>query len=136
MKYADSFTHTFTHTAAETSYSAWFDISWANQIYGYTVHTFAVTRGSGKDETVTVSLQRYTPAATVAASGTDVLTFSTRTATATVEEKLGRYEYDHAAPGAENELGMRVRFESIAGGTTWTASQTLTIVCTLYAKRN
>lgn len=135
MKYAGSYHATLTQTAAGTSYSEWFDISWANEIYAYVTYTWSETINN--DESATVSLQRFIPlATTLDASGTDVLTFSTRTATTTVEEKMGQQMYDDAAPGAENQMGMRVRFELISTGTDWATDQIITVVCALYAKRN
>jgi len=135
MKYADSFEETVAHTAAGTKYSEWFDISWANELYVYCTVTFAETRGGGKDESLdTNKLERSTPDSVA----TEVVAFTVaKTATATEEEEYASVIPDgNAAVAAANKLGMRVRFKSITSGTTWTASQSISIAYTIYAKRN
>jgi len=280
IKYADSFTHTFVKDEADTYYSPWFDISWANEIYACKTITFAKTKTG--DETEILSVERSTPSsisesistcdATTDWTGTDLsidtddkkegtgslkddvaspvigasyvtqydptgswdwsakkhilfwlksdrantafthvqlriydtsnnyrlwnLTFSAgewtavkkllstgdaesgtppdltlitrvvtrfyaadttpfykkiddvrfsestlfmftpRTATHAGEEKYGSAGYGHAVPNTENKLGTKVRFKLVLGGTTWTADQEYTVVCTMYAKRN
>jgi len=134
MKYEDSQRFTITLAAAGTAYSAWFNVGFANEIYAYC--TYDWLKAIGNDESATVSLQRHIPlAADVAAEGTDVLTFSTRTADNAVEEKIAT-DKDEAAQGTENRLGMRMRFELVATGTDWTTDQTITVVCIANMKRN
>ena len=129
MKYADSFIHTFVKDAAGTYHSPWYDISWANEISAYKTITFGVTRTG--DETEALLVERNTPH-----GETTMITFTARTATQAGEEKWGSEMYDHGAPGIENKLGTKVRFELTLGGSAWTASQEYTVVCVLYAKRN
>lgn len=134
MKYADSQTHTFTLTAEGTVYSPWYNVDFANELYGYATYTYAL--GVTGNESSTVSIQRYVPlAASEAASGTDVVAFTTRAVTTVVEEVYA-VDKDEAAQGAENKLGMRVRFEAVQTGNAWTADQILTIVVVLNMKRN
>ena len=128
-KYSDSFEHTFVKNAADTYYSSWFDISWANELYAFKTITFGVTRTG--DETEALTVERYTPY-----GETTVLTFTPRTATHAGEEQYGREGYDHAAPDGDNKLGMRVRLKLVLGGVSWTTDQEYTVVCTMYAKRN
>jgi len=123
MKYADSFHHTETMTASDTTYSPWFDISWANELYVYTDSTVSNT------SSVVITLERYAPYRTPAPI--DVLAVGTITSTTTSEGYAG-WMYDGSAPGAENKLGMRVRFKYVM---TWT-SGTSTVYNTIYAKRN
>ena len=129
IKYSDSFEYTFTKDTADTYYSPWFDISWANEIYAFKEITFGVTRTGNETEALTVV--KNTPH-----GETMVLTFTPRTATHAGEEKYGREMYDHDTPGSENKLGMRVRFKLVLGGTSWTGSREYTVICNMYAKRN
>jgi len=131
MKYADSFhyTNTFTDTSGETVYSDWFDISWANLLYGYI--TLSATK-SYNSETVNVTVQRYLPYVTPSAA--TVLAHSQLTADETGAEIYMRASYDGATPAADNKLGMRVRWRIVTAGN-WTASQELTVTLTMYAKR-
>ena len=129
MTYADSYTHVETITASgATTYSDWIDISWANEIYSFLTYVEAET---GSSEAVDVTLERYVPFATPTA--TTVLTHTQATG-ATTEEKHGVW-FDGSAPGAENKLGMRVRWKFISSGT-FASDQVITMTMTLYAKRN
>ena len=131
MKYIDSQNHTETITAADTTYSPWFDISFANELYAYVDTSES---GTASDETLDITVERYTPYRT--ASHITVLTFTQITfADLTVtEEKYGNTPNDGGAPGAANKLGMRVRFKYVSAATTW--ATTVTVYSTLYAKRN
>ena len=133
MKYADSFEYTVAHTAAGTKYTEWFDISWANELYAYCTITFAETRGGGKDESVsTNNLERNTPDVVA----TEVVAFTVpKTATTAEEEEYASAHTYVTDVSGDNKLGMRVRFKSITSGTTWTASQSISIAYTIYAKR-
>ena len=131
MKYADEFRHTETITATgATTYSAWFDITWANELYSFLTYAEAET---GNSETVDVTLEHYVPYAT--ATATTTLTH-TQCAAATNETKVASWiPAGDAAQGAANVLGMRVRWKFISGGT-FAASQIITMTMVLYAKRN
>ena len=130
-KYVDSFKATITQTSAGTSYSSWFDISWATEIYGYVVQAFTETVTG--DESTTPYIERKTPTSTQT-----VLTFTTVTADATEEEKYASaHTYDgNAAIGADQKLGTRVRFKVTSTGSAWTTDQSITTTCYIYAKRN
>ena len=133
MKYADSFEETVAHTAAGTKYSEWFDVSWANELYVYCTITFAV--GKTGDESLTANkLERNTPDVVA----TEVVTFTVAiNATATEEEEYASViPSGNAAVAAANKLGMRVRFKSTTTGSAFTASQSISIAYTIYAKRN
>ena len=132
MKYVDSQNHTETITATGTTYSPWFDISFANELHAYVDTSES---GTTDDETIDITVERFTPYRT--ASHATVLTFTQITfADLTVTEE--KYAYspasDGAAPDAENKLGMRVRFKYDAAATTW--ATTVTVYSNLYAKRN
>jgi len=131
MDYATSYRHVEAITATgATTYSDWFDVSWANEIYSFL--TFAES-GAGNSESILVTLERYVPYVTPTA--TTVLTHSAATAAAN-EEKYGGWMTDAAAPGAENKLGMRVRWKFVSSGTWTVAGNTITITMILHAKRN
>lgn len=125
MKYADSFYNAETCSAATTTYSDWFDVSFANELYAY-VDSAEVTSGT---YSIVVTVERYLPYRTSAPQ--TVLTFTAITGD-TTQEKYGSWMGDTAAPGAENKLGMRVRFKYV---TTWTSGSTI-VHSTIYAKRN
>jgi len=110
-------------TASDTTYSDWFDVSWANELYVYTDSTVS------QSSSVVITLERYAPYRTPAPI--DVLAVGTITSTTTSEGYAG-WMYDGGAPGAENKLGMRVRFKYVM---TW-SSGTSTVYNTIYAKRN
>jgi len=132
MKYVDSQNHTETITTDGTTYSPWFDVSFANELYAYIDTSES---GTASDETLDITVERYTPYRT--ASHTTVLTFTQITfADLTVtQEKNARFPADDgSAPGADNKLGMKVRFKYDAAATTW--ATTVTVYSTLYAKRN
>jgi len=131
MKYADSFHYrnTFTDTAGETVYSDWFDVSWANLLYGYITLSASETYNS---ETVDVTIERYLPYVTPSAA--TVLAHTQLTADQAGAEIYMRASYDGGAPAADNKLGMRVRWKIVTAGT-WTAGQDLTLTLTMYAKR-
>lgn len=123
MKYAGSFHHKETISAAGTTYSPWFDISWANELYAYSDSTMDVSGTLS----VAMTVERFLPYRT--AAHVDVLTFTALTG-ATTEEEYGIWQ-DEAAPGTENKLGMRVRFKYV---TTYTDG-TISIYSTIFAKR-
>jgi hypothetical protein len=130
MKYADSFRDQEVITVTgQTTYSKWYDVSWANELYCFLTN---VETGTPNSETVDVTIER--------ASGfeTDVpvtvVTFTQITG-ATTEEKYAGHMFDNAAPGAENKLGMRIRFKYVSGGT-FGAGATETVTVTVHAKRN
>lgn len=130
MKYADSWTHVETITVSgTTTYSDWMDISWANELYSFL--TFAES-ATGTTETVDATLERYVPYVTPTVA--TVLTHA-QIGAAGNSEVYGSWMTDTAAPGAENKLGMRVRWKFISAGT-FSTGQILTITMTLYAKRN
>lgn len=127
MRFAESYLNVETlDTSGTTTYSDWFDISWANELYGYVDTT---ETGSATSESIIVTVERYLPYRTSAPS--TVLTFTTITGD-TTEEKYGIWN-DNSAPGAENKLGMRVRFKYVTSGT-WTVTN-VKVYSTLYAKR-
>jgi len=128
VKYADSFRdQEVITTSGATTYSPWYDVSWANELYCFITN---VESGSATSEKVDVTIER--------ASGfeTDVpvtvVTF-TQLAGSGTEEKYASWMYDNAAPGAENKIGMRIRFKYVSSGT-YTATETCTV--TVHAKRN
>ena len=132
MKYVDSQNHTETITTDGTTYSPWFDVSFANELYAYVDTTES---GTASDETLDITVERFTPYRT--AAPVTVLTFTQITfADLTITEE--KYAYspasDSGAPGAENKIGMRVRFKYVAAATTW--ATTVVVYSNLYAKRN
>ena len=127
MKYADSFRHQEVITVSgATTYSPWYDVSWANELYCFITN---VETGSATSEKIDVTIIR--------ASGfeTDVpvtvVTF-TQLAAAGTEEKYAVND-DSSAQGAENKIGMRIRFKFVSSGT-YTATETCTV--NVHAKRN
>jgi hypothetical protein len=125
MKYADSFLHTEVGTASGTTYSKWFDVSWANELFVYLDST-----EDGAWSTV-VTLERYTPYRTSAPI--KILDVATVSSTTTSESYAYTPETDNSAPDVHNKLGMRVRFKYVC---TRTSGTSLTIYSTIYAKRN
>jgi hypothetical protein len=128
LKYADSFRDQEVLTATgQTTYSPWYDVSWANELYCFLT---ATESGSGDSESTAVTIER--------ASGfeTDVpvtvVTFSAVTA-ATTEEKYAVW-HDGSAPGAENKIGTRIRYKYVTSGTWAVTNQTITV--NVHAKRN
>ena len=129
MKYVASYHDTELITVTgKTTYSKWFDVSWANELYSYL--TFAESE-TGDSESIVVTLERYIPYVTPTA--TTVLTHSTATA-ATNEEKIARNYYDGAAPAADNTIGLKVQWKYISSGT-FANDQIITVTIALYAKR-
>ena len=137
VKYADSFEETITLTAAGDAYSVWFDVSWANELYMYATVTFAQTKGGGKNESLTVlEVYRHSPDG-VESVVTKISAFSPTSDASTIEEEeYAGADIDAAGIGAWNKLGTRVRFKMTATGDTWTANQSISAACTIYAKRN
>lgn len=130
MKYADSFHHVETlDTTGTTTYSDWFDVSWANELYAYVDST---ETGSATSESVAVTVERYLPYRT--SNPTTVLTFTAITGDTTEEKYAYTPETDASAPDVHNKLGMRVRFKYVTSGT-WTVTSVV-IYSTIYAKRN
>jgi len=128
MKYADSFRHQeVMDTTGKTTYSPWYDVSWANELYCFLTSTES---GSASSESLVVTIER--------ASGfeTDVpvtvVTFTTITA-ATTEEKYA-VSFDDTAQGVENKLGHRIRYKFVTSGM-WTVTNVTTTV-NVHAKRN
>lgn len=126
MKYADSFYNAETCSAATTTYSDWFDVSFANQLYAY-VDSAEVTSGT---YSIVVTVERQKPYRTTAAS--TVLTFTAITGDTTQEKIAYAPATDGAAPDAENIIGLSVRFKYV---NTWTSGSTI-VHSKIYAKRN
>ena len=136
MKYIDSQNHTETITADGDTYSPWFDVSFANELYAYIDTSES---GTPDDESLIITVERYAPYRTSAPIA--VLTFTTITfADLTVTEEKhalspgGLGGGVGGIPSAENKLGMKVRFKYDMTVTTPVA--TVTVYSTLYAKRN
>lgn len=124
MKYADSFEHTETMTASGTTYSPWFDISWANELY---VHWDSTEDG---DFSVVMTLERSTPYRTFT---TKTVSSLATVATTTANEAVLRHADDGAALADDQKLGMRVCFKYVC---TRTSGTSMIIYSTIYAKRN
>jgi hypothetical protein len=123
IKYVDSFTDTEALTASgSTTYSTWYDISWANEIYSWLA--YAETSSTGAN-LVDVTLQRETKGSY---ANQTVLTH-TQIGAAGTEEKHGMYwgSTDASNVAANNVLGTRVRWKYITGGTNFTGTVTLTM---------
>ena len=125
MKYADSFHHTETMTASGTTYSPWFDVSWANELYVYLDST-----ETGAYSVVT-TLERFAPYRTSAPI--KILDLATVASTTTSESYAYTPETDGSAPDVHNKLGTRVRFKYVC---TRTSGDSMVIYSTIYAKRN
>ena len=139
VKYSDSFEETVVHTAAGDKYSEWFDVSWANELYIYCTITFALSKTG--DESLTVNkLERNTPGvlAVLDEANDDVSAFTVpKNATAAEEEEYASNNIDGGAGvAAWNKIGTRVRFLSTTTGNSFTNLQSISIVYTIYAKRN
>ena len=121
IKYADSFYHAETCGAATTTYSDWFDVSWANELYAW---TDSVESAAGT-YSIVVTVERLVPYY-ANPTATTVLTFTAITADAVEEE--------HASSiGAGTDIiGMRVRFKYV---NTWTSGTTV-VHSRIDAKRN
>jgi hypothetical protein len=121
MKYADSFHHLETlGTEGTTTYSPWFDIDFANEMWVYVDST---ETGDATSESVVATVERYTPYRT--ASHVTIATMTTITGD-TTEEKYYK--------ASSTEMGTRIRFKYVTSGT-WTVTN-MKIYCTIYAKRN
>ena len=129
MKYADSFEHTETITATDqTTYSEWFDISWANELHSFL--RFHET-GTVDTESILVTLERFRP---LDMNPATVIAHAAKTSNGTAEI-YARHYYDGGATGADNKLGMRVRYKFVSSGS-FGANNTITMTMSLYAKRN
>ena len=135
MKYSDSFECIFTQEKGDegTLTSDWFDVSWANELYAYVTVDWDETVAGGANESCTSYIERNTPDSTAT-----VLTFSTVVDDASEEETHATSNIDgNAGVAANNKIGMRVRFKMTStAASAWAANQTLTVTCTMYAKRN
>jgi len=130
MKYADSFRFQAVQTASgQTTYSPWYDVSWANELYCFL--TSVEAGGSASSESTQVKIQRASGYETDVP--VDVISFTAITATNTTEEKYA-VSLDEAAQGAENKIGHRIRFEIVGSGT-WGVT-TVTTTINVHAKRN
>ncbi len=116
-------------TTGQTTYSGWFDVWWANELYSYM--TFAESE-TGNSESIQVTLERETPYVTP--SATTVLTHSAATTAANEEKHAYTPETDNSVPDVHNQLGYRVRWKYVSSGT-FTASQIVTMTMILYAFR-
>ena len=124
-KYSDSFYHEETCDAATTTYSKWFDVAFANELYAY-VESVETSSGT---YSIVVTVERCLPYITP--TGSTVLTFTTITGDTTEEKRANAPATDGAAPGAENIIGLRVRFKYV---NTWTSGSTA-VHSKIYAKR-
>jgi hypothetical protein len=121
MMYANSFRHIETLTASgTTTYSPWFDIAFANELYMYVDST---ETGSADSESVSVKVERYLPYRTSAPVKIEQFTAITGDTTQEITTKW-----------TEKDLGTRCRFKFVTSGT-WTVTN-MKIYCTIYAKRN
>ena len=128
MKYAASYHNTETlDTSGTTTYSEWFDISWANELY---VLVDSTETGTPNSESIAVTLERTSGFRTDVP--VEVLAFSAITGD-TTEELYSRYHYDGGATAADNQMGMRVRFKYVTSGT-WSVTN-VKVYSTIYAKR-
>ena len=121
MKYADSFYHAETCAAATTTYSPWFDVSYANELYMWTESV----ETAGTTYSIVVTVERCVPYY-ANPTATTVVTFTAITADATEEE--------HASSigAGTDKIGMRVRFKYV---NTWTSGST-GVHSRIDAKRN
>ena len=130
MKYADSFNDSETIIASgATTYSDWFDTSWANELCSFATFAEAVT---GTTESITVSLQRFSPIVT---TGTDIAAHGALAAAGSDELYVTSQIAGSTDLATKNKLGMRVRYKYVSSGT-FSASQIVTMTMVLYAKRN
>jgi len=130
IKYADSFRweQDFT-TKSTTYYSPWYAVGFANVLYSFL--TFAET-GTAGSESITVTVERYMPYVTPAA--TDVIAH-TAIGAAGNEEKYIRASYDHDTPNTDNKIGMRVRYKAVSSSGAFGDGNTITMTMTMHAKR-
>ncbi len=129
MKYADSFRHAETlDTTSTTTYSQWYDVSWANELYAF---IGSVETGTPNSESIVTTIERGSGFETDVPI--TVLTFSTITAD-TTEELYARHDYDGGAPAADNKIGMRIRYKFVTSGT-WSVTNVIVTV-NVHAKRN
>jgi len=130
IKYADSFEAALSMTATtQTKYSDWFDASWANELYSFA--TYAESE-SGETETVTVTIQRYSPVVT---TGTDIASHTGLTADGSNEKVVSAKPGGTSAFGTTNKLGTRIRWKAVTSGT-WETGNVITMTLLMYAKRN
>ena len=120
MKYADSFSHREIISATGTTYSEWFPVGFANELYMYTDSTMDV---AGTLSIVT-TVERFVPYRTPAHA--TIATFTAITAAATEEEHCT------SIGAGTDKIGTRVRFKYVSTYTDGTVS----IYSTIFAKRN
>lgn len=131
MKYVDSFRHIETDidTSGVTTYSPWYDVSWANELFSFA--TFAET-GTADSEGVVATLQRYSP---IVSTGTDIASHTKLQADGSNEKVVSAKPGGTSAYGTANKLGLRVRWKFVSDGT-FGASNVITMTMVLHAKRN
>ena len=128
--YENSFSNVETlDTSGTTTYSGWFNVGFASEIYAYVDTT---ETGSATSESIIVTVERSLPYR--AGGATTVLTFTTITADATEEKIAYTPATDGSAPGVENTIGMRIRFKYVTSGV-WTVTN-VKVYSTIFAKRN
>ena len=119
MGYAKSFSHLETlDTSGTTTYSKWFDVGSAVELYAYIDST---ETGSVDSEAVKVTIERYLPYRTSA--NVKVLNFTEFTADATEEVIVS---------ATEKEFGTRCRFKFVTSGT-WTVTN-VKVYCTVFIR--
>lgn len=123
-EYAETFYNAETCGAAITTYSDWFDVTWANELYMY----IDSAESAAGTYSIVVTVERYLPYRTSAP--VTVATFTAITADATEEEYAHAWA-DGSAPGSENQIGMKVRFKYV---NTWTSGSTV-VHSTIFAIR-
>ena len=131
MQYVQRFSDTETITATgQTTYSAWFDVDWANEMYSWVQFAESET---GNSETVDVTLERYVAHSGV--SNQTVITHTQLAAAGTEEKFASALSYDgDAAIGADQKLGGRVRYKYVSGGA-FASDQSITITVMLEVYR-
>lgn len=123
MKYRASYNDTEAITVTgQTTYSGWFDVDWANELYAWLEFAESET---GSSESIQVTLERETKGNY---ANQTVLTFTAATGAST-EEK-------HATSigAGTDKIGTRVRFKYVSSGT-FAASQIVTMTMDLVAVR-
>ena len=119
MGHATSFSHLETlDTSGTTTYSKWFNVGSAVELYAYIDST---ETGSANSETVAVTIERYLPYRTPV--HVKILNFTTFEADATEEVIV---------TASEKEFGTRARFKFVTAGT-WTVTN-VKVYCTVFMR--
>lgn len=130
MNYADSMRHQeVMDTTGKTTYSGWFDVSWANELFCFLT---AVEVGSTDSESVAVTIERESGYETDVP--VTIISFTAVTADVTEEKHAYSPETDNSAPDVHNKIGMRMRYKFVTSGTWAVTSMTVTV--NVQAKRN